>query len=92
MTKKKKDTAQAPQLPADELLLKAGMTKQQIDIGRMRNTLEQMQRDMYIAQLVLVAGAGALKELYPDISPENLGKWGINTLKAAREEINKKAA
>lgn len=75
---------------SDEILLKAGMTKSQIDAGRMRNALGQMQRDMYIAQLVLLSGAEELKKIYPDITPEVLGQWASNTLTTARAELAQK--
>ncbi|MBK8184278.1 MAG: hypothetical protein IPK63_15925 [Candidatus Competibacteraceae bacterium] len=70
-----------------DILLKAGMTQQQILAGRMRNVAERMQRDVELAALLVVEGAKVWQKVFPDTPPEQLAEWARLTLQAASAQL-----
>lgn len=73
---------------SNDILLKAGMTTEQIAAGRLYNIADRMQRDIQLAALLVTEGAKAWQRLYPDTPPEKLAEWAQATLAAASEQLN----
>lgn len=75
---------------SNDILLKAGMTQQQIMAGRVRNIAERMQRDIELAALLVTEGVKMWQELYPDTPPDKLVAWASLTLQAASAQLKGK--
>jgi hypothetical protein len=87
--KKAKSNGSNHQPTAAEILAKGGLTDEQIAAGRLGITAERMAWGVWLAQLLIVEGIGAWRELQPDTPDDVIKAWAVKTLKAARLELVK---
>ena len=73
----------------NEILIRGGLTPEQVAAGRLGNAARTVTRDVQMMQLIITAGINVLKNEF-DFTQEQVQAWSLATIKESREYLQNK--